>query len=283
MQSMTGFARSRAQTAGAEFMWEMRSVNHRYLDIVFKLPPTLRQLEPRIRERVHEVFARGRIEINLQIYHVLNDDLSALDQENLDALARLMTSIADRHPGLLPGSVSDVLRWPGILPEERLEDEACNLPGLDKCLDQLVQTRQNEGRRLGKTILEKLELCASVVDKLNVQIPHMQQQVKAKFQQRIDELENHVEPERVAQEVALLIIKNDVAEELDRLQSHLEESISLLKGAGPVGRRLDFLMQELHREANTLGAKAASTVMTKASIDLKMLIEQSREQVQNIE
>ncbi|MYB33875.1 MAG: DUF1732 domain-containing protein, partial [Gammaproteobacteria bacterium] len=132
-------------------------------------------------------------------------------------------------------------------------------------------------------IREKLERCLSVIDNLQPELPVIEERTRQKLERRIAGIQNEVEPERIAQEVALLLVKNDVTEELDRLKSHLGESISLLNDGGPVGRRLDFLMQELNREANTLGAKSVSSAMTRASIDLKMLIEQSREQVQNLE
>jgi len=283
LQSMTGFARSRSESADREFIWEIRSVNHRYLDVAFKLPPAMRYLEPRIREMIHDAFHRGRIEISLQIHHALSGSLDKLNQDNLDALASLMTSVHKRHPGLLPGSVSELLRWPGIVPEESVGDDSEDLPGLQTCLDQLALSRADEGTRLCGVILDKLERCLSVIDSLQQELPDIEDRARQRLEERIDEIQAEVEPGRIAQELALLLIKSNVTEELDRLKSHLGESTSLLQGGGPVGRRLDFLMQELNREANTLGAKSASMAMTRASIDLKMLIEQSREQVQNLE
>ena len=283
LQSMTGFARSRSESADQDFVWEIRSINHRYLDIAFKLPPAMRYLETRIRETVHEVIHRGRIEISLQTYNVFSGNLDDLNRDNLDALATLMSRVHERHPDLLPGSVSELLRWPGVVPEESSADGNEDLPGFRATLDQLIVSRADEGTRLSRVIQEKLEQCLSVISSLQQELPVIEERTRQKLERRIAEIQSEVEPERIAQEIALLLIKNDVTEELDRLQLHLGESISLLNGGGPVGRRLDFLMQELNREANTLGAKSASTTMTRASIDLKMLIEQSREQVQNLE
>ncbi len=283
LQSMTGFARSRSESADRDFVWEIRSINHRYLDIAFKLPPAMRHLETRIRETVHEVIHRGRIEISLQTYNVFSGNLDDLNRDNLDALAALMSCVHKRHPDLLPGSVSELLQWPGVVPEGSGGDGNEDLPGFRGTLDQLVVSRMDEGARLSRVIQEKLEQCLSVVSSLQQELPVIEERTRQKLERRIAEIQSEVQPERIAQEIALLLIKNDVTEELDRLQLHLGESISLLNGGGPVGRRLDFLMQELNREANTLGAKSASTAMTRASIDLKMLIEQSREQVQNLE
>lgn len=283
LQSMTGFARGRSESADQSFVWEIRSINHRYLDIAFKLPPSMRSLEVRIREIVHEVIHRGRIEISLQTYNIFSGSLDDLNRDSLDALASLMSCVHKRHPDLLPGSVSDLLRWPGVVPEETVGDGSEDLPGFRATLDQLVISRVDEGARLSRVIQEKLEQCLSVIDALQQELPAIEERTRQKLERRIAEIQGEVEPERIAQEIALLLIKNDVTEELDRLKLHLEESISLLKGGGPVGRRLDFLMQELNREANTLGAKSVNTTMTKASIDLKMLIEQSREQIQNLE
>ena len=283
LQSMTGFARSRSGSADQDFVWEIRSINHRYLDISFKLPPAMRYLETRIREMVHEVIHRGRIEISLQTYNVFSGNLDDLNQDNLDALATLMSCVHKRYPDLLPGSVSELLRWPGIVPEEPVGNGKEDLPGFRATLDQLIISRVDEGARLSRVVQEKLERCLSVIDALQPELPVIEERTRQKLEQRIAGIQIEVEPERIAQEAALLLIKNDVTEELDRLKSHLGESVSLLNDGGPVGRRLDFLMQELNREANTLGAKSVSTTMTRASIDLKMLIEQSREQVQNLE
>ncbi|MXZ80780.1 MAG: YicC family protein [Gammaproteobacteria bacterium] len=284
IHSMTGFARGQSKTADAMYVWEIRSVNHRYLDIALKLPPAMRHLEPRIREKVHAALNRGRVDIALQAHKILSGNLDDLDRDGLDALARLMVSVRVAHPELAPGSVSDLLGWPGIFPEEPANDgtDAC-LASLDDTLEQLVRARREEGQRLSGIILEKLQHCQSAVFDLEADMPDIQEQVRLNWERRIREIETDIEPQRVAQEIALLLTKGDVTEELDRLKSHLDESASLLDGGGPVGRRLDFLMQELHREANTLGAKSVSTAMTGTAIDLKVLIEQAREQVQNIE
>ncbi|MCY4050577.1 MAG: YicC family protein [Gammaproteobacteria bacterium] len=283
LQSMTGFARSCSESNGQEYVWEIRSVNHRFLNISFKLPPAMRHLETRIRDMIQAVIHRGHIEISLWINSAFSGNLDDLNQDNLDALATLMLRVHERHPELLPSSVSELLRWPGILPEEPVGSSIESLPGFQASLDQLVLSRLTEGARLTQILREKLERCLSMLDRLQEKLPDIEDQTKQKLLQRIDEIEHEVESERIAHEIALLLIKHDVTEELDRLHSHLEESISLLDGGGAVGRRLDFLMQELNREANTLGAKSSSTVMTSASIDLKLLIEQIREQIQNLE
>lgn len=283
VQSMTGFARGRSKAADAEYFWEARSVNHRYLDIVLKLPVPMRHLEPRVRKMVQTVFQRGRIEISLETRRILTGNLEELNLENLDALAHLMASVVDRYPSLTLGSVTDLLNWPGILLEEPTGRKKAYQGGLEDCLLDLLKSRLAEGRRLSKIVFEKLEQCQAVVESLQSKMPELHASITHRCKQRMQEIESQVEPARIAQEIALLLMKSDVAEELDRLKSHLEESISLLQGGGPLGRRLDFLMQELNREANTLGAKATSTEITKAAIELKLLIEQSREQVQNIE
>ncbi len=283
IQSMTGFARSCAESSDQDFVWEIRSVNHRYLNFSFKLPPEMHHIESRIRDRIQAVIHRGHIEISLRVKSAFRDNLDGLNQDNLDALAKLMLGVHERHPNLLPSSVSELLMWPGILPEQLISDDIESLPGFQGGLDQLVHSRLKEGIRLSRILRKKLEHCLSVIDRLQEELPDIENRAKQKLLQRIDEMKCGVESERIAHEIALLLIKNDVTEELDRLQSHLAESISLLDEGGPVGRRLDFLMQELNREANTLGAKSMSKSMTRASIDLKLLIEQTREQVQNLE
>ncbi|MYB33774.1 MAG: hypothetical protein F4X92_01300, partial [Gammaproteobacteria bacterium] len=170
LQSMTGFARSRSESTDQDFVWEIRSINHRYLDIAFKLPPAMRYLETRIREIVHEVVHRGRIEISLQSYNVFNGNLDDLNRNNLDTLATLMSSVHKRHPDLLPGSVSELLRWPGIVPEAPVGDSSEDLRGFRDTLDQLVISRTDEGARLSWIIREKLERCLSVIDNLQPEL-----------------------------------------------------------------------------------------------------------------
>jgi len=285
--SMTAFARSEITLEDCLLVWEIRTVNHRYLDVNLKLPDEMRQLDSRVRQLVSGALNRGRVDAHLKLEKTTRSSESlSIDSTLASGVAAILQKIQDDHPGIREASSIDILRWPGVIQESKSDLKELHektLGALQVALQDLVTDRKREGQRLGEIILEKVNQCEIICSKFVTRIPDIQEKTRTKWQKRIDEITTNVDPERIAQEIALLLTRSDVIEELDRLETHLVETRKLLNGNKPKGRSLDFLMQELNREANTLGSKSIDDRMTNASIDLKVLIDQMREQVQNIE
>lgn len=285
--SMTAFARAERDADSIQLIWEIRSVNHRYLDINLKLPDEFRVLDTPCRERINDVLSRGRIDANLKIENSTPiSSQSSIDDESVTSVVKLLEKIEESHPGLQPARSIDVLRWPGVLVENSTESEKIheNISStLEQALNQLAADRSREGKRLGEIIIERIIQCRKISTSLTSDIDEIQQKTIERWKKRLEEISSDVDPERIAQETAILLTKGDVSEELDRFKTHLDEVETQLSADKPVGRNLDFLMQELNREANTLGAKSVDQQMTNASIELKVLVDQMREQVQNIE
>ena len=285
--SMTAFARSEDALEDCLLVWEIRTVNHRYLDINLKLPDEIRQLDTRIRQLISSTLNRGRVDAHLKLEKATRSAESlSIDHALASDVAAILHKIQNDNPGVREASSIDVMRWPGVIQEsqtnlDELHDKT--LRALQSALKDLVKDRKREGQRLGEIILEKVSQCETIRSEFLISIPEIQEKTRAKWQKRIDEITTNVDPERVAQEIALLLTRSDVIEELDRLETHLAETRKLLSGSKPKGRSLDFLMQELNREANTLGSKSQDSQTTQFAVDLKVLIEQMREQVQNIE
>ena len=285
--SMTAFARSEAALEDCLLVWEIRTVNHRYLDINLKLPDEMKLLDTRVRQLISGALNRGRVEAHLKLEKTTHSSESlSIDHALASGVAEILQQIQNDNSGIREASSIDILRWPGVIQEsktdlDKLHDKT--LTALQGALEDLVTDRKREGQRLGEIILEKVGQCEDIRSEFVTSIPEIQEKTRAKWQKRIDEITTNVDPERIAQEIALLLTRSDVIEELDRLETHLAETRKLLNGSKPKGRSLDFLMQELNREANTLGSKSIDDRMTNASIDLKVLIDQMREQVQNIE
>jgi uncharacterized protein (TIGR00255 family) len=284
---MTAFARCDRNTEWGTLSWEVRSVNHRYLEPSFRMPEEIRAIEARLRERLAKRSARGKVECNLRF------QAGSEGQTSLNVNAELARQVVDAsreidHMLYNPSAVSamDVLRWPGVLDSGRadwaaLREQALQL--FDEALDELVSTREREGARLREMILERLEGMRRHVAEVREQIPTIIATQRKKIIERLGELDVKLDESRLEQEAALLVNKMDVDEEMDRLGTHIDEVRRNLDADKPVGRRLDFLMQEMNREANTLGSKSIAIDTTRASVDLKVLIEQMREQIQNIE
>ncbi|HHJ16646.1 MAG TPA: YicC family protein [Gammaproteobacteria bacterium] len=287
MRSMTAFARVGGEKAGAELTWELRSVNHRYLEVFVRLPEELRALEPLVRERVAARLGRGKLECGLRCR--LTPQLASgleLDQERLRAVLDVCREVEKRSSEALSPGVMELLRWPGVVrdPEPEtapLQEYALQL--LDEALDQLVATREREGAQIKALLLARLDGIEQQVQKARQRLPEVQARIRDKLTARLAELEAKVDNDRLEQELLFLTQKMDVDEELDRLDGHVVEVRRVLERDEPVGRRLDFLMQEFNREANTLGSKSADSETTAVSVELKVLIEQMREQVQNVE
>jgi uncharacterized protein (TIGR00255 family) len=285
--SMTGFAARTFSLGAASVAVDLRSVNQRYLEIHFRLGEEFRALEPRIRELIARRLTRGKIEcrISLTAPPAASDD-NGLDPALLERLARWQDAVRHRFADAAPLTVSEILRWPGLLqgaslPLETLD--ARSLEAIEQTLDELVATRRREGETLRQHILARLDAAERQIAGLEPLLPSLVATQREKLAARLREALGEPGHERLAQEVALFAQKIDVDEEISRLRSHIAEVRRVLDQSGPVGKRLDFLMQELHREANTLGSKSVSVETSKVSLELKVLIEQMREQVQNIE
>lgn len=286
ISSMTGFAREEQQSEQASFSWELRSINHRFLEISLRLPEELRPLEPLVRERIGQQIRRGKVEAQLR-YRLNDQNVGAslnvntvLASQVIDAAQALPISAAT---GLDPLAV---LRWPGVVIEPEQDLETLREPLLallDRALQALIKNRQAEGERIRQMLQERQQGIMQWIAQVRSRLPQVQEALHERMQQRLLELQVNVDPDRLLQEVALLIQKMDVAEELDRLQSHLTEFEATFVRTEPVGRRLDFLLQEFNREANTLASKSQDAQVTRAAVEIKVLIEQLREQVQNIE
>lgn len=285
--SMTAFARRDEETPWGSLIWELRSVNHRYLEVVSRLPEELRGLEPQVRHLVSSELSRGKVDCTLRFQP---KDLATgefdLNRVLVEKVIDVGEKIRDIATGAAPLRTIDILRWPGVLKTVELDVDALGQQALEllaQALRELVETRVREGKRLREIIEQRLDATAEIVATVREALTDLRQQFRQRLQERLAELKQELDPARLEQEVALLAQKADVEEELDRLQTHVDEVRRVLSDVQPVGRRLDFLMQELNREANTLAAKSADVRVTNGAIELKVLIEQMREQVQNIE
>lgn len=284
-RSMTAFAALSDLSSGTELKWELRSVNSRYLEMHFRLPDSYRDLEPQIRERLRGKLNRGKVEVTLRVQNSLNGPQLKVD----DALVKGLLAAVEQVERHLPASTAlsplDFLKWPGVLQQQdsqQVPDEQV-LVLFEQALWSLCEGRLREGEKLCVMIEQRLDSIAAILAELRHQLPEILARQTRALQERIGKLISDTDPVRVEQEIVLLIHKADVEEELDRLNAHLIEVRRVLQTAEPMGRRLDFLMQELNREANTLSSKSIAIMSTQAAIDLKVLIEQMREQIQNIE
>jgi len=286
-RSMTGFARREARGDFGVLIWETRSVNHRYLDMSLRMPEELRSLEGECRERVAALVKRGKLDGQLRFEPALPTESSLkVDDARARAVAAAAARIATAIAQPAPVSPLDVLRWPGVVQEPPLDVAAVGtaaLTLLQDTLRDLLAAREREGERTAAVLRERAGQIAGIVKALRGRLKDIQPRLRDKLKARIEELGVQVNPERLEQELVLMVQRLDVVEELDRLESHLAEFESALRQGDAVGRRLDFLMQEFNREANTLGSKSQDAAIIQQVVDLKVLIEQMREQVQNLE
>lgn len=285
--SMTGFAAVDASVEPFQLTWELRSVNHRFLDLGFRLPDELRRLEPEYRQRVSAVIRRGKVDCTLKL-SLRSDGArgAAPDTRALANLRTLQDAVRAAFPAAAPLSVADVLRWPGALEEPQREVAQLAEPSraaLGEALEALQAARASEGERLAGLLEQRCAAVVALIEQLGPSLSAIQQRQRDKLVERLRRLDVQAEPERLEQEIALAVQRLDVSEELDRLAGHVEEVRAVLGREEPAGRRLDFLIQELNREANTLGSKSQDEQMTRAAVEIKVLVEQMREQVQNLE
>jgi uncharacterized protein (TIGR00255 family) len=287
IQSMTGYAAASAPTARGMLSLELRSVNSRFLDLQLRVPDELRALEPMLRELLTARLARGKVDCRVLISAA--DAARADARVNAEALARLRELAEDvlrALPQAAPLRVADVLRWPGVIAEAPVDEEATRAVAAALCrkaLDELVAARAREGAKLARAIGERIAAMRRRVDALAPHLPRALADYQARISEKLREALGAADEERVRAELAVFASKVDVDEEITRLRSHFSEVDRILAAGGAVGKRLDFLAQELNREANTLASKAASAEISDCALELKVLIEQMREQVQNLE
>lgn len=286
VQSMTAFARVEQNGAYGTLSWELRSVNHRYLEPHLRLPDTLREVEGTVREALRNGLSRGKVECTLKLTESASEQSLHVNQERAQQLIQAAEQISQliAQPAAL--NPLEVLAWPGVLSTQSVDSQAINSAAIElfhSALTQLKESRGREGTDLARLISERLDAIQNEVVVLRDLVPQMLELQRQKILTRCQEMQIELDPQRLEQELVILAQKSDVAEELDRLATHITEVHRVLKAGGAIGRRLDFLMQELNREANTLGSKAIDTRSTQAAVNIKVLIEQMREQVQNIE
>jgi uncharacterized protein (TIGR00255 family) len=284
--SMTGFARRELAGPFGTLTCELRSVNHRYLEPGFRLPEELRPLESDLRQLLAKHLKRGKVDCTV---HLRGSQASErelrVDPATLGRLAAALKQVADIVPGAAVDAI-EVLRWPGVIEAAGADTDALLGAGrtvFQQTLDDLSAMRLREGQRLGELIEQRCAVLLGLVEQIRARLPEIQTRVRTRLNERIAELATTVDRERIEQEVVLQLQRIDVAEELDRLGGHIQETRRVMTGSEAAGRRLDFLMQELNREANTLASKSQDLDTTRITVDMKVLIEQMREQVQNVE
>jgi uncharacterized protein (TIGR00255 family) len=287
IRSMTGFARRERQAPWGALICELRTVNHRYLEISLRLPEELKALDNEVRQTIGSALRRGKVDANLY----LKSAAGAQRSLELDAglLAEVLARVEQVRAQLreaAPVSPLDLLRWPGVVREAELDSApvlAAAFELLKEALAELNDTRTREGQRIRELLLGRCAIIAKQVELVKARLPEISQRLRERIIERIGQLGVTPDLERLEQELVLYAHKMDVDEELDRLAGHLAEVAAVLNSPEPAGRRLDFLMQELNREANTLSSKSQDAETTKAAVDMKVAIEQMREQVQNVE
>ncbi|HET9835633.1 MAG TPA: YicC/YloC family endoribonuclease [Rhodanobacteraceae bacterium] len=285
IRSMTAYANAEENVAQGWLSCELRAVNHRFLEIGVRLPDELRALEPALRERISARISRGKLDVNVRYRPPTTAADLLLNDRATEQLSMLAVELRQRFPELAT-DFATLLGWPGLLVKPELDQAGLTqaaLALLERTLDEFIAGRQREGDKLAAAITERVDDIARIVGEVRKILPEIRAALRAKLETRLAELKQPVEPGRLEQELVLQLSRMDVDEELDRLDAHLAEVRRVLGLAEPVGRRLDFLMQEFNREANTLGSKSVDARTTRAAVDLKVLIEQMREQVQNIE
>jgi uncharacterized protein (TIGR00255 family) len=285
IRSMTAYATAERATDGGTLACELRAVNHRFLELGLRLPEELRVLEPVLRERISARIARGKLDFSLRLRSPEGEGAVRINQDLIRQLAAVALEL-DAHFPQLRAEFVDLLQYPGVLQSKAVDAEALQahaLAVLDILLDQFVASREREGEKLAQAISERVDALSARAAEVRELIPLIRAGQRLKLEARLADLAHPTDPGRVEQELVLWLQKLDVDEELDRLDSHIKEIRRVLKQTEPVGRRLDFLLQEFNREANTLGSKSVDVRTTNIAVELKVLIDQIREQVQNIE
>jgi len=285
IRSMTAYANVEETTSLGWLACEVRAVNHRFLETGVRLPDELRVLEPKMRERIAARLSRGKVDATLRYRAPGNASDLLLDERTAVQLAQLADGLKARFPQLAT-DFAGLLDWPGLLVKPELDQDGLMKAALDlleRTLDEFIAGREREGAKLAAALRERLDAIERIVTEVHAILPDIRAALRAKLETRLAELRQSADPGRLEQELVLQLSRIDVDEELDRLAAHVAEARRVLALDEPVGRRLDFLMQEFNREANTLASKSADQRTTRAAVDLKVLVEQLREQVQNLE
>ncbi len=284
--SMTAFAHLEIKKEWGNAVWEIRSVNQRFLETYFRLPEQFRNLEMTLRERLRASLTRGKVECSLRIELAQNENKAlVLNNEYAETVIASLKTLRE-IAGEGDINLVDVLRYPGVVDNQAQDLDQMGqdlLEGFEQILADFIAMRGREGANLQTLIQQRLDSISEIAQSVQAQMPAILQWQKEKLQQRFDELNLQLDPQRLEQEMVLTAQRVDVAEELDRLQLHVKETTSILKKGGAVGRKLDFMMQELNRESNTLASKSINADVTNSAVELKVLIEQMREQIQNLE
>jgi len=284
IRSMTAYASAEAVTPAGALTCELRTVNHRYLELSPRLPEELRGFESALRERIAVKLSRGKVDVTVRRGESRSESLQ-VDNVMVGRLSELARDLETRFPSMRI-EFTELLRFPGVLQHAEMDQDAQQaalMSVLDRALDVLTATREREGAKLGEILRERLDAIERIVADVRGWMPEIRTALRARLESRLADLKQPVEPGRLEQELVMQVTRSDVDEELDRLSTHITETRRVLGLKEPVGRRLDFLMQEFNREANTLGSKSVDARSTNAAVELKVLIEQMREQVQNIE
>ncbi len=284
---MTGFAAVAAEQPGVSLTVDLRSVNHRYLDLSIRLPDEVRGQESSLRERIAAELRRGKVECRISLARTAPGSASlAISPERVEQVAKAAADVERHAPGAAPLSVAEILRWPGVLAEPTLAPDtlaALVHEQVSRALVELAGSRAREGAKIAATLEERCAAIEAQIARVAPRIPALHAAYLDKLGARLREAGVDPDQERLKQELALFATKIDIAEEVERLSTHVAEVRRVLAAGGSAGKRLDFLMQELHREANTLGSKSVDAELSQVSLELKVLIEQMREQVQNVE
>lgn len=286
IQSMTAYARIEHKAQWGTASWEIRSVNQRYLETYLRLPEQFRSFEPVLRDRLRKRLSRGKVEVNLR-YELADNSNNELQLNQ--ALAKQLLGAATwlkQEAGQGDVNLTDILRWPGVLASGEQDMDAIGadlMTAFDSAIDQFIEARGREGEAIKDMLLSRLDGVSEQIAVVREHMPTVMQYQREKLTNRLAEIKGELDPARIEQEMVLLAQKQDVAEEMDRLEAHVAEARRILKKGGSEGRRLDFMMQEFNRESNTLASKSISTEITSAAVELKVIIEQMREQIQNVE
>jgi uncharacterized protein (TIGR00255 family) len=285
-QSMTGFARGSVTTGEMTITVELRSVNNRFLDLHIRCPESLRVFEQPWRRKIGEQIHRGKVELHIKLNDQTDNRLAEIDSEGLSRLHKMLDQVARVIPDTTAPDQLSVLAAPGVLLSAMIDEDALGqyvAKALDQALSQLVVNRREEGAVLATVVLDRVATMRELLDLLKANLPILREQQEQRILHRLAQIDVEPDAKRLEEELVYSAQKSDVEEELDRLDAHLNAIEKALQGSAPCGRRLDFLMQELNREANTLSSKATALSTTETAVEFKVLIEQMREQIQNIE
>ena len=287
IHSMTAYGRVENSEGQNSISCEIRSVNHRYSEISIRLPEELRPLEQKIRDHISGKIKRGKIECNIRIekHNAYNEALS-INQDLLKNIIEAAKRINSDLSTSAPLDSLDLLRWPGVLEKSTLDVEEIGkllFPLVKEAIDIVIDTRQREGEKIKKMLTDRCTKIKEIISNVKKQIPDILKNYRKKLTQRVQEISDELDNDRLEQELLFLSQKADIEEEIDRLGAHVDEVVRVIDRKEPIGRRLDFLMQEMNRESNTLGSKSNHIYTSNASVELKVVIEQMREQIQNIE